>query len=57
MENETVSRNFIEQIIDKDLEEGHCKTVPAGAKRLPSYRTCEVHPFKLRTGAGIRRKI
>ena len=27
MENETVSRNFIEQIIDKDLEDGHCKTV------------------------------
>ena len=27
MENETVSRNFIEQIIDEDLEEGHCKTV------------------------------
>ena len=27
MENETVSRNFIEQIIDKDLEEGRCKTV------------------------------
>ena len=27
MENETVSRNFIEQIIDRDLEEGHCKTV------------------------------
>ena len=27
MENETVSRNFIEQIMDKDLEEGHCKTV------------------------------
>ena len=27
MENETVSGNFIEQIIDKDLEEGHCKTV------------------------------
>ena len=24
---ETVSKNFIEQIIDKDLEEGHCKTV------------------------------
>ncbi|MGN1173974.1 MAG: glutamine--tRNA ligase/YqeY domain fusion protein [Roseburia sp.] len=24
---ETSSRNFIEQIIDKDLEEGHCKTV------------------------------
>ncbi len=30
MENETnekVSRNFIERIIEKDLEEGHCKTV------------------------------
>ena len=27
MENENVSRNFIEQIIDKDLAEGHCKTV------------------------------
>ena len=27
MENETVSKNFIEQIIDKDLAEGHCKTV------------------------------
>ena len=27
MENEVVSKNFIEQIIDKDLAEGHCKTV------------------------------
>ena len=27
MENETISKNFIEMIIDKDLEEGHCKTV------------------------------
>ncbi len=27
MENETVSRNFIEQIIDKDIEEGRCETV------------------------------
>ena len=27
MENETVSKNFIEQIIEKDLEEGHCETV------------------------------
>ena len=27
MENETVSRNFIEQMIDKDLEEGHYTTV------------------------------
>lgn len=27
MENENVSKNFIEQIIDKDIEEGHCQTV------------------------------
>ena len=27
MENDTVSKNFIEMIIDKDLEEGQCKTV------------------------------
>ena len=24
MENEAVSKNFIEQIIEKDLAEGHC---------------------------------
>ena len=27
MENENVSKNFIEQMIDKDIEEGHCKKV------------------------------
>ena len=27
MENETISKNFIEQIIEKDLSEGHCETV------------------------------
>ena len=27
MENEAISRNFIEQIIDKDIEEGRCETV------------------------------
>ncbi len=27
MDNETVSRNFIEQIIDKDISEGHCREV------------------------------
>ncbi len=27
MENENVSKNFIEQIIDKDIEEGHCTKV------------------------------
>ncbi len=27
MENETVSKNFIEQIIEEDIKEGHCETV------------------------------
>ena len=27
MEKETVSKNFIEQIIDNDIAEGHCETV------------------------------
>ena len=27
MENEVVSKNFIEQMIDKDIEEGHCQEV------------------------------
>ena len=27
MERETESKNFIEQIIEKDLSEGHCKAV------------------------------
>ena len=27
MENENVSKNFIEQFFDQDIEEGHCKTV------------------------------
>ena len=27
MENENVSKNFIQQMIDKDIEEGHCKVV------------------------------
>ena len=27
LEKEVVSKNFIEQIIEKDLEEGHCTTV------------------------------
>ena len=27
MENENVSKNFIDHIIDKDIEEGHCKVV------------------------------
>ena len=32
---ETISKNFIEQIIEKDIEEGHCKKV---VTRFPPER-------------------
>ena len=35
MENETVSKNFIEQMIDKDIEEGYCHEVHT---RFPPYQ-------------------
>ena len=37
MENEAVSKNFIEQIIEKDLAEGHCVTAFFGKFRLYKY--------------------
>ena len=53
-EKEVVSKNFIEQIIEKDLEEGNCETdlypLSAGAQRLSAYRTCQVHSAELRPG-------
>ena len=49
MAEETVSKNFIEQEIDKDLAEGVytevCTRLPARAEWIPSYRTCKVHSF------------
>ena len=51
MENETVSKNFIENIIDKDLAEGvydnRAYTFPAGTEWISSYRSCEIYSFKL----------
>ena len=61
MENETVSKNFIEQIIDKDLAEGVYDTVhtrfPPGAKWLSAYWTCQIYSLKLRIGTEISWKI
>ena len=51
-EKDVVSKNFIEQEIDKDLAEGvydHVQTRFPGAERLSSYRTCKVHFIKLRS--------
>ena len=37
MDNETVSKNFIEQIIDKDIEEGHCQKVVTTPEEIARY--------------------
>ena len=56
-EETTVSKNFIEQIIEKDLAEGHCKTVctrfPPEPNGYLAYRTCEIYSFELWTGKGV----
>ena len=36
MENETVSKNFIEQMIDKDIEEGYCHEVHTRFRQEPN---------------------
>ncbi len=60
-EKETVSRNFIEQIIDKDLAEGVYDTVhtrfPAGTERLSAYRPCKEHTLELRTCQTVWRQV
>ena len=56
---ETISKNFIEQIIEKDIEEGHCKKVVTRfpPERISSYRTCKIYLIKLWTGSGIWRRF
>ena len=53
MGEEVVSKNFIEQEIDKDLAEGVyqnvCTRFPPEPKRLSSYWACKINSFKLWT--------
>ncbi len=61
MENENVSKNFIEQMIDKDLEEGRTAQcsyqISTGTEWLSAYRTCEIHSFELWSGTEVWRKV
>lgn len=57
-EKEVVSKNFIELAIDKDLAEGVYDHVctrfpPEPNGQFSSYRTCKIHPVKLRFITGV----
>ena len=51
---EVISKNFIEQEIEKDLAEGvYDHVCTARAKRLPAYWTCKVDLAQSGTGKKI----
>ena len=61
MEKEVVSKNFIEQIIEKDLAEGKYETIctrfPAGTQRISAYWACKINSAELWTFSGISWEI
>ena len=61
MEEAAVSKNFIEQIIEEDIREGHCETVrtrfPAGTERLSPYWTRQIYFIELWPGGKIQWEV
>ena len=61
MAEEMTGKNFIEQIIEKDIAEGKVPKIvtrfPTRAKWIFTYRTCQVNTFELRTGTAVWRTV
>ena len=62
MAEESIGKNFIEQIIDKDIAEGGqgnegSHKISSGTEWIFAYRTCQIHIIELWSCTGIWRTV